>query len=113
MRRPPRGGHRVRAVAGNAVEAPLEIPVERGALRRAAGAVEGDRQPRPGRVEAEAVAPMPVMCGSTTPCIATAASAASMALPPAFRISKAARVAAGCDVAAIPCSAKAAERPGF
>jgi hypothetical protein len=42
---------------------------------------------------------MPVMAGSTTPCTATAAMAASTALPPAFRISMAASEARGCEVA--------------
>jgi hypothetical protein len=56
--------------------------------------------------------PMPVIAGSTTHCTATAASAASIALPPALSISIAANVASGCDVAAMPFSPSAAERPG-
>jgi hypothetical protein len=57
--------------------------------------------------------PIPVLCGSTTHCIATAAIAASAALPPPRNTSSAAIVAIGCDVAAIPCAAIAADRPGM
>jgi hypothetical protein len=56
---------------------------------------------------------MPVEPASTTLCTAQAATAASMALPPAFMISMAVRVEAGWDVAAIPCRPTAMERPGF
>src|SRR5580765_8267381 len=53
------------------------------------------------------------MSGSTTDCSATAATAASTALPPARRISTAASVASGWDVAAMPLSEIATERPGL
>src|SRR5690606_1551650 len=43
--------------------------------------------------------PMPVMGCSTTQSTATAAMAASMALPPDLSCSRAATVASGCDVA--------------
>src|SRR6185312_7965952 len=56
---------------------------------------------------------MPVLSGSTTHCIATAAIAASTALPPARNMSSAVRVASGCEVAAMPFAAIAAERPGL
>jgi len=46
--------------------------------------------------------PIPVDCGSITHSTATAAMAASIALPPARSMSSAARVAAGMDVAAMP-----------
>jgi len=49
--------------------------------------------------------PTPVDCGSATAWTAAAATAASTALPPARRISTAAKVAAGCEVAAIPSAA--------
>src|SRR5215472_2325949 len=55
---------------------------------------------------------MPVLCGSTTHCVAAAAIAASAALPPERNTSRAVRVARGCDVAAIPFAAIAADRPG-
>ena len=55
---------------------------------------------------------MPVMCGSTTHSVATAATAASAALPPARSMSTAAKVASGCDVAAMPSQAITGERPG-
>src|SRR5262245_31685228 len=55
---------------------------------------------------------MPVMCGSTTHSTATAATAASAAVPPAFSISMAVSVASGCDVAAMPSQARTGERPG-
>ena len=45
---------------------------------------------------------MPVDCGSITHSAATAATAASIALPPARNTSSAVSVAAGIDVAAIP-----------
>ena len=45
---------------------------------------------------------MPVIAGSTTQSTATAATAASAAVPPAFSVSIAARLASGCEVAAIP-----------
>src|SRR5208282_6532423 len=56
--------------------------------------------------------PMPVLCGSTTHCTATAAIAASAALPPERNTSRAVNVALGCEVAAIPFAAIAADRPG-
>src|SRR5262245_15839400 len=56
--------------------------------------------------------PMPVMCGSTTHSTATAVTAASVALPPARSVSTAARLASGCEVAAMPSQAMTAERPG-
>src|SRR5271165_6645670 len=56
--------------------------------------------------------PIPVLCGSTTHCMATAAIAASAALPPARNTSRAAKVALGCEVAAMPFAAIAADRPG-
>jgi len=46
--------------------------------------------------------PMPVIAGSTTHSVATAATAASAALPPAFSVSMAAMLASGWEVAAIP-----------
>src|SRR5579872_2235993 len=55
---------------------------------------------------------MPVLCGSTTPCTATAAIAASIALPPERSTSRPAIVARGADVATMPFAATAAERPG-
>jgi hypothetical protein len=45
---------------------------------------------------------MPVIAGSTTHSVATAAIAASAAVPPALSVSMAAMVASGCEVAAIP-----------
>ena len=45
--------------------------------------------------------PMPVIGHSTTASTPAAAIAASTALPPAFRVSIATRLAAGCDVAHI------------
>jgi len=56
--------------------------------------------------------PMPVICGSTTHRTATAVTAASAALPPARNASMAARLASGCEVAAMPSQAMTAERPG-
>src|SRR5689334_18818677 len=55
---------------------------------------------------------MPVICGSTTHKVATAATAASAALPPSRNVSTAAKVASGCEVAAIPLRAITGERPG-
>jgi hypothetical protein len=55
---------------------------------------------------------MPVLCGSTTHCMAAAAIAASAALPPERNTSSAVSVALGCDVAAMPFAAIAADRPG-
>src|SRR5215470_6849514 len=55
---------------------------------------------------------MPVICGSTTQSVATAATAASAAVPPARSTSTAARVASGCEVAAMPSQAITGERPG-
>ena len=55
---------------------------------------------------------MPVMAGSTTQSVATAATAASAAVPPARSASMAASVASGCDVAAMPSQAMTGERPG-
>ena len=55
---------------------------------------------------------MPVMCGSTTHSVATAATAASAAVPPARKVSIAASVASGCEVAAMPSPAITGERPG-
>src|SRR4051812_4596694 len=55
---------------------------------------------------------MPVICGSTTHSTATAATAASAAVPPSRKVSTAARVASGCDVAAMPLRAMTGERPG-
>src|SRR5262249_11010570 len=57
--------------------------------------------------------PMPVLCGSTTHCTATAAIAASTALPPARSTSSAVRVARGAEVAAMPFDATIADRPGI
>src|SRR5438105_13958519 len=56
--------------------------------------------------------PIPVLCGSTTHCMATAAIAASAALPPERNTSRAPKVAIGCEVAAMPLAAIAADRPG-
>src|SRR6266850_3536523 len=50
-------------------------------------------------------APRPVMPGSTWPCTAHVAIAASIALPPAFRIRMPASAASGCPAATIPCCA--------
>ena len=50
-------------------------------------------------------APRPVMPGSTSPCTAHVAIAASIALPPAFRIRMPASAASGCPAATIPCCA--------
>src|SRR4051812_5784065 len=55
---------------------------------------------------------MPVIAGSITDNVATAATAASAALPPARRMSTAARLAKGCAVAAMPPPAITVERPG-
>ncbi len=55
---------------------------------------------------------MPVMCGSTTHSVATAATAASAAVPPSRSASIAASVASGCEVAAMPFMAMTGERPG-
>src|SRR5215475_6372527 len=55
---------------------------------------------------------MPVIAGSMTQSIATAVTAASAAVPPARRVSTAASVASGCEVAAMPLWAMTAERPG-
>jgi len=55
---------------------------------------------------------MPVIAGSTTHKTETAAIAASAALPPAFMVSMAARLAAGCDVVHIARRAWTVERPG-
>ena len=63
---------------------PMTLPVPRGWIRA--------KQSPPG----------PVDIGSTTPCTAQAAIAASTALPPCLRISTAVIVASGCDVAAAP-----------
>src|SRR5260221_11350121 len=52
------------------------------------------------------------MCGSTTHIVATAATAASAAVPPARSVSTAASVASGCDVAAMPSPEITGERPG-
>ncbi len=56
--------------------------------------------------------PIPVICGSTTHSTATAVTAASAALPPARSVSTAARLANGCEVAAMPSPAMTGERPG-
>ena len=50
-------------------------------------------------------APRPVMPGSTSPCTAQVAIAASIALPPALRIRMPASAASGCPAATIPCCA--------
>src|SRR6266849_2249870 len=50
-------------------------------------------------------APRPVMPGSTSPCTAHVAIAASTALPPAFRIRRPASAASGCPAATMPCCA--------
>ncbi len=55
--------------------------------------------------------PMPVDCGSITPSMAQAATAASTAVPPARMISIAASAACGCDVATIPFWAWTVDRP--
>ena len=55
---------------------------------------------------------MPVIAGSITHNVATAATAASIALPPARSTSSAVSVACGTDVAAIPEVAWAGLRPG-
>src|ERR687885_824118 len=57
--------------------------------------------------------PMPVDCGSTTASTAAAAIAASMALPPAFRISIAATVASGWEVEAAASVTRNGDRPGL
>src|SRR5215470_7937228 len=56
--------------------------------------------------------PIPVICGSTTHSTATAATAASAALPPARKVSIAASDASGWEVAAMPSQAMTGERPG-
>ena len=56
--------------------------------------------------------PMPVLCGSTTPSTAQAATAASVALPPSRSTSIAVSVASGCEVAAMPFVEITGERPG-
>src|SRR5882762_232325 len=53
---------------------------------------------------------MPELVGSTKPRTALAATAASIAEPPFFRISIAVRVARGCAVPAAPLQPMAAER---
>src|SRR5579864_5434595 len=53
------------------------------------------------------------MCGSTTPSNATAATAASAAVPPALSTAIAASLASGWEVAAMPSQAKTGERPGL
>ena len=55
---------------------------------------------------------MPVEAGSITHCTATAAIAASIALPPARSTSSAASVEPGIEVAAMPLVAKTGLRPG-
>ncbi len=55
---------------------------------------------------------MPLCVGSTTPSNATAAIAASIALPPRRMMSSAVNVASGCDVAAMTLVPNASERPG-
>ena len=62
-------------------------------------------------ISAKQSPPMPVWVGSTTVCTAAAQTAASIALPPARRISIAASVACGCEVAAMPFMPTASERP--
>ena len=56
--------------------------------------------------------PMPVECGSITPSTATAATAASSALPPARNTSSPASVAAGIEVATMPLVPNDGLRPG-
>ncbi|WP_395457072.1 hypothetical protein ACHMW5_16870 [Azospirillum melinis] len=56
--------------------------------------------------------PIPVEPASTTLWTAQAATAASIAVPPALRISTAVRVAAGWEVAAMPLRPMASDRPG-
>src|SRR5580704_6734528 len=56
--------------------------------------------------------PMPVCVGSTTPRSATAAIAASIALPPRRSTSSAVKVANGCEVAAMASVPNASDRPG-
>ena len=53
---------------------------------------------------------MPFMCGSTRPSIAFTATAASMALPPAFRMSRPTCAASGWLAATMPCGATTSER---
>jgi hypothetical protein len=67
--------------------------------------------PPPMAKRAKQSPPIPVDWGSTTHCTAQAATAASMALPPSLSTSSAARVASGCDVAAIPLLEWTGERP--
>src|ERR1043166_4499886 len=55
---------------------------------------------------------MPVLSGSITHSAATAATAASAAVPPSRSASMAASVASGCEVAAMPSQAMTGERPG-
>jgi hypothetical protein len=55
---------------------------------------------------------MPVDCGSTTHCTAQAATAASMALPPACSTLTAVIVARGWEAAAMPVVEWTGERPG-
>ncbi len=56
---------------------------------------------------------MPVMCGSNTPSAATAATAASAAVPPARSVAIAISLASGWEVAAMPSQAITADRPGL
>ena len=53
---------------------------------------------------------MPFMCGSTSPRAALTATAASIALPPAFRMSMPTCAASGWLAATIPCGAMTSER---
>ena len=53
---------------------------------------------------------MPFMCGSTRPSTALTATAASMALPPALRMSRPTWAASGWLAATIPCGAITSDR---
>ena len=58
-----------------------------------------------GRYSAKQSPPIPVIAGSTTHKVATAASAASTALPPAFNTDRPTSEASGWEVAITACSA--------
>src|SRR3954454_10417001 len=82
-----------------------------GALPEPLKATSSDRPPS--AISAKQSPPIPVEPGSTTPCTAHAATAASKAFPPDCRMLTAASVERGWEVAAIPCRATTTERPEF
>jgi hypothetical protein len=90
----------------------FDVPLRFGARCRTPCPVEAEYGPSGLATMAKQSPPIPVICGSTTARVAAAATAASTALPPSFRICRAVAEASGCEVAAMPFSAKTAERPG-